>query len=662
MLLLGCGAQAPPAPQPRTSAGFLRPQPAVPFRLGLDGTTPLPDGFSSPSIDPDGVRRAFMGPCTTISLRPACHAGLLLKTELALAAPARLEVRLGGWLVDARDLPPGVSALGIPIPEELLVDREQHLDLALDGVAGAAVSRLDVVVAGAPKAASGWLTAATPLRGRLQVPPDRVLVVERPPSWGDEAVELTLDAPGRTTSRLLPATPSEWRMDLRAFAHRETSFQLRIAGGRCASDRQLELPEVRLEQRQRRAGPSVVLLSLDTLRTEELGAYGSPSMATPRLDAILRGTRLHVNAYSSSHWTLPAHASLFLSASPDVHGASESAPSRAYANLAESLWDAGYRTAAFVNDIGWLGVRFGFARGFDLYRITRDHSKGRAALLRRTLRADRRRPLFLFVHFYEAHSDFRRIPYEALPIHEELWAPDRAAFPPPDIGASQALQRSNRRRSRYTPREEQALQQMYVAGLADLDAGVGVMAASLRAERVWDDAVVVLVSDHGEEFGDHGGYVHEQVYEEVTRVLMAYRIPGTAPALVHGTCSLVDVAPTILGLAGVPVRPPSWEGVDLAHGTPDRAYSFSHLGRSVVRRDGLALHRNRKGELRTYDLALDPGERTPRPYDRRRDGGELLEELTAAQKRAATQALPTQSTEAMSSEEVERLRALGYLQ
>jgi arylsulfatase A-like enzyme len=416
----------------------------------------------------------------------------------------------------------------------------------------------------------------------------------------------------------------------------------------------------------------VVLVSIDTLRADHLGFYGYERPTSPVLDALAGESTVFEEAMSSSPWTLPAHASLLTGLYPSRHGLTshERYLSSSLATLAQLFSREGYLTAAVVNSHN-LGPDFGLDRGFQQYRYVEEIATRREPSKEITEQAVQwvgeagDRPLFLFLHYYDVHSD-----YASLPEHE-------AEFlrPYEGIADGTTAQLAAHREGTVTlsGADAASLIDRYDAGIRQMDAEIGRFLSFLRTRGLWDDCLLVLTSDHGEEFFEHGGVLHGQTqYQEVIRVPLLFKGRGIpAGARVPVPVSLVDVAPTLLARAGVAV-PRGLDGIDVAplwsdgpRAVEDR-YLFSEADHNNVEHDitravryrNFKLHFNRLSrEYRLYDLASDPGERNELSASQEKAGAALSESLDRFMASERTEA-PVRT---LSREEVDKLRSLGYL-
>lgn len=395
------------------------------------------------------------------------------------------------------------------------------------------------------------------------------------------------------------------------------------------------LPGCRLEP-----PPSLLLVTLDTVRADRLGSYGSSLDLTPRLDALASESIRFADVTSQTPLTTPSHASIFTGLLPTRHGVrnnelfrlGESTPT-----LATVLRAAGYRTAAFIGAFP-LESRHGLDRGFDLYdeeflRRSRSQERSAGAVLDAAegfLRANvaSKQPFFLWVHLFDAHT-----PYEAP-------EPFRTRYPDDAYGAE----------------------------IAYLDDALGNSLDSLRRDGLLDRLVVSVVADHGEALGEHGESTHGTlVYESTLRIPWLLRLPKGALGglVVHEPVRAIDVAPTLLGLLEAPALE-DVDGIDLSpfleSGIPGLAVYSETLYLNLLL--GWAELRSlRRGSLKViegarqeaFDLASDPEESANVFMQRRPEAEGLLRELREAGADAAP--APTLGAD----ETAERLAALGYV-
>jgi len=308
--------------------------------------------------------------------------------------------------------------------------------------------------------------------------------------------------------------------------------------------------------------PHLILISLDTLNRSALRAYDENAQELPAIDAFCSESQRFEHAYSAASWTLPAHGSLFTGLYPDRHGATDRRVtlSDEARTLAQGLAARGYETVGF-NGGGYLSEEYGMGRGFEYYdshvRDKTGPSETGAQLFERVQgylkqRGQSSRPLFLFLHSYAIHNyyDVRPEIAEDFPNTEFL---SRKEYIDCALG-----------RKDCEPQTWRQMKRLYRAELDDFDRAFARLVEALREAGVWDDAVVIFMTDHGEGFEPdryrkhHGGRLHaDQVH-----IPLLVRLPEGRGAELTGAVrapvSIVDVLPTLFDFAGA--RP--YEGID----------------------------------------------------------------------------------------------------
>lgn len=291
----------------------------------------------------------------------------------------------------------------------------------------------------------------------------------------------------------------------------------------------------------REPAPSVLLVTLDTTRADHLGAYGGPRGVTPRLDELAERAVVFTRAYAVAPMTLPAHASILTGRLPTRTGLRWNGDQKlaaAVPTLAERFRDGGYSTAAFVS-AAVLDRAFGLDRGFSAYDAEVSGAASRWKAERPATETVRRalawlaaqpadRPVFLWVHLFEPHDPYR----------------------PPEPFAGRF------------PKDP------YSAEIAAADDALGPLFATARFAP-GSRAIVSVVGDHGESLGEHGEATHGiLLYDSTLHVPWLLVAPGLAARKVELATSQVDLAPTLLGLAGVAALAATTEidGTDLTAG------------------------------------------------------------------------------------------------
>jgi arylsulfatase A-like enzyme len=442
--------------------------------------------------------------------------------------------------------------------------------------------------------------------------------------------------------------------------------------------------------------PNIVLISIDTLRADHVDPTLTPNVARLGAEGVV-----FRHAITSAPWTLPAVASLHTALSPRRHGAGaitnrrdplgRAALSPDAWTLANALEAQGYRTEAIVTN-PYLALHYGLGRGFDRYEnltiesefflaarettpvrllawlaprlIVGDRAERVSARAVRAVAAgEPDRPFFLWLHYVDPHPPYEN---DATAEHKSfrgdslfgarLLSDATLASPDPARLRSGEL--------RPGPAEKAAIRALYAAEVARVDAAIGTVLETLDRRGLRERTLVVAVADHGEEFWDHGGVEHgHSVYDEVVRVPLIARWPGHLPAgtVVDALVRMVDVAPTVLDLLGLP-PPPGADGssvLPLVTGVePDARVATTENMLFAEERLGVRT-RTRKyvswenGKEEVYDLVRDPAERVDLAgvARERRRGRRLIAHV------------PPSSTEASAppATHAAALHALGYV-
>ena len=382
------------------------------------------------------------------------------------------------------------------------------------------------------------------------------------------------------------------------------------------------------------APPPIILISVDTLRADRVSAYGSKTSRTPNIDALAADGVLFENAYTHSPQTLPSHASILSGRLPFEHGVRDNIGFSIKGDermLSHMLHDRGYATGGFVSSYV-LRRQIGMGGGFDVYddqmppassdtplgSLQRPGMQTAGAALNWLGSLQERTP-FLFFHIYEPHTP-------------------------------------------YTP--------AYDADVEQADTIVGHLLSQLRARELYDEAVIVLLSDHGEGLGDHGEEEHGIfLYRETTRVPLVIKLPGRANAgrRVAAPVQHIDLVPTLLALAGTAADGfrgrslmPAIDGSGALPAASIYSESLSpryHYGWSelyALTDDRYRLIRAPRDEL--FDLSQDAGEKSSiadaRPQVRTAMRGALDALIAKAGVTAPS---------VVSSADRQRLAALGYV-
>ncbi len=318
---------------------------------------------------------------------------------------------------------------------------------------------------------------------------------------------------------------------------------------------------------------NVLLISIDTLRADHLSCYGYSRATSPQIDTLAKEGVLFLGAHSQAPWTLPSHATMLTSLYPSTHGArfsSQHAPildklDSSYVTLAEMLQASGYKTAGFTSSF-WLSKQWGISQGFDDFQM---NPNSNASFLVDAgvhwMASHQSHPFFLFLHFFDVHN------YES---PSEFF--DRYA----NAGYDGSLKDSQMLTSRnaYTRLSNADLAYMkarYDGAITYVDQQLGRLLEWLRSSGLYDKTLIIITSDHGEEFWEHGGTGHGfTLYEEAISVPLILKPAEnrTPQQTIREPVGLIDIPPTILSYLKLPV-PPFLEGISFKPLTEGRPVS-----------------------------------------------------------------------------------------
>jgi arylsulfatase A-like enzyme len=406
------------------------------------------------------------------------------------------------------------------------------------------------------------------------------------------------------------------------------------------------------------ARPSIVLVSLDTLRADHMGLYGYARDTTPALDRLGRESQVFERALSPAAWTLIAHMTMLTGLYPNQHGvvAGEWALSQRTPLLAERLRAAGYQTIGLYFE-GWIHARHGFDRGFDVFRAHRDLRAAETHLAEELAKVDPARPVFLFLHLFDIHcGPLTKAPgpvYDCPPPYDRMFLPD----------APERIPRIEEGRIWKVPglldaRALEGLVALYDGGIRYVDDRLGQWIEGWKSTGFLANALLVVTADHGEALGQRDGRIddHGGGYQEGLHVPLIVRWPDGrhAGGRVRSPVHLVDVMPTVLELAGL-ARDPALPGVSLAAPPAERElYAYSPPSYEILWQwPQKYIHLESAQRLVAVDLDRDPTEVI---------GGPLTAEDFEARRAAFLRALvPGAEPEPVAPAELETLRKLEDL-
>jgi arylsulfatase A-like enzyme len=324
--------------------------------------------------------------------------------------------------------------------------------------------------------------------------------------------------------------------------------------------------------------PSVILISLDTLRARHMSVYGYEQPTTPELEKFAAESVTYDRAISSSCWTLISHISMLTGFYPEQHGVVEKRQglSPDVPMIAERLYDRGYQTLALFYE-GWIHERFGMNRGFEVWRSHEEATEAGEHMWEEFDRVSKNRPYFLFLHLFDIHAEKLEEAddpfYDPPPPFDTMFMPDARE-------RLAGINFDDLREDRLGPLDPKILKPLtalYDGNIAWIDSLLGKWFDELRARGFMDNTLVIITADHGESLGMRGSIKgHGGMYQEALHVPMLVRYPaGTLNAPAPGThvedmVHQVDIAPTILDCLGMDPAPELPGYSLLGHRPPDR--------------------------------------------------------------------------------------------
>jgi len=440
--------------------------------------------------------------------------------------------------------------------------------------------------------------------------------------------------------------------------------------------------------------PNIIVILVDTLRADYLAPYGFQGNISPSISALASESIVFSHCVSQAPWTKPAVASLFTSMHPLTHRVTDhngvywrtvagnlktrSLPEQAE-TLAESLQTAGYETAAWVGN-GWITQPLGFAQGFEKFnapageeRISEAEQIWNPAWAWLKNRRDDR-PFFLYLHFMDTHG----------PWHwdEREWTMVRQS---PSLGVDRLLSSSEILGLGYLksliqdPADEQHLvtwRAIYGSGVRVFDQRLGVFLDKLKAGGFLENTVLVFTADHGEELLEHGWWGHGySLHSDQLRVPLIVRMPDGrgGGGRVDRIVSLIDVMPTLLTAARARPRPEGMQGQDLwrllrgKDNQPLSKYAFAGAVKTNSKTVSIEDDQYKliwdypDGPVHLFDVRADFLEQHDEVYDKPAVATSMKNQLREEMEWLEAAGTLLETEEALSEEEIERLRSLGYI-
>ncbi len=442
----------------------------------------------------------------------------------------------------------------------------------------------------------------------------------------------------------------------------------------------------------------VILITIDTLRADALSSYGGKETSTPNIDSLATDGTLFKNAFSAAPWTLPSFSSMMTGLSPTVHKtyAADSVLPDKFRTLAEYLRDSGYYTQA-IGDNFYLQPEFNMDQGFlqyDFYpkREAIVNSFG-MTVIKKTfpdklkiyastgeltdmaidwIGKNQDSDFFLWVHYYDPH-----LPYT--PPREYI---SKNAVPDESIGyelSSAATIRSGH----FAPNASQRkwIKELYNGEVRYVDANIGRLLDAFKEQSLYKSSLIILTSDHGEEFWDHDGFEHgHTLYNELIHVPLIVKLPGAHTGkIVEQEVTTQSLMPTVLEIVRIPNESEPATAESLVPLLTDNPGAFVE---EPLISTGLLYYENREGVIfksskyieslvtgraELYDLKTDPGEQNPLALLQNKPTTDQAKNLLNNHNQESemlSRELGVSSTEkvALDKEKIEKLKALNYIQ
>jgi len=426
-------------------------------------------------------------------------------------------------------------------------------------------------------------------------------------------------------------------------------------------------------QKDTHPGPAkqVIIFDIDTLRADHLGCYGYDRPTSPHIDRLASEGVLFEWAFAQGPNTPPSQTSILTSLYPSRHGRLSALDVLAeeVTTLAEVMVGGGFVTAAFV-DGGNMAAASGLDQGFQTYRA--QPAGGFDVIGPRVIRwlqRHARQDFFLLIHTYDVHSPYDPPePYGTMFVGDAR--PSTQGFEPTTDMLADVMVRARRgERDILSRKDIEYTIARYDGGVRFVDDWIGRFLAELDRLDIFDGATIVFLSDHGEEFQEHGSVLHEKLYTTVARIPLIIRSPGGRKALrVSQIVESIDVMPTILEMVGLDLPSTPIQGESLvplmsgdAEG-PFVAFSESRFfgGRDAIAIGDAHLLRSRKtGLFELYRFTSDPMEQLDVHSENHDETLRLLQRLDSYR---GSDQRPAAQDKILDPETINELKALGYLQ
>lgn len=415
-------------------------------------------------------------------------------------------------------------------------------------------------------------------------------------------------------------------------------------------------------------GPNVVLISIDTLRADRLGSYGHSRDTSPNIDRLAEEGILFENAYSQAPWTLPAMATIHSSLYPSEHGATrfDLRMNNNLITLSEYMRNSFYTTIGIISN-SFVSSMYGFGQGFEefdeeiIMGAEGTSSEGLTDKARRYITEHKDDKFFLWVHYFDPHYTY---------IHHEQYnyGKNYAGDLPHDL----SIKFLARNIANLSNQDIEYVKDIYDEEISYTDYYVGTIIETIEELELKEDTVIIITSDHGEEFMERGTIGHgKRVYQELIRVPLIIYIPNEHKRRVGNNVETRSIYKTILDISGIDHE--NIGGVNLLsigkennkgyiYSEGSYAWGKNNLRLAMIKDEYKLIKNMDDGTFELYNLESDPDEKSDlmdspeQDISNKRD--ELLSKLSSHQKERLAELQQVDLNE----DDIKRLKALGYIQ
>jgi arylsulfatase A-like enzyme len=444
--------------------------------------------------------------------------------------------------------------------------------------------------------------------------------------------------------------------------------------------------------------PNIILISIDDLRADHLGCYGYSRDTSPNIDSFARNNIIFTKCSVHQAWTLTSHISMLTSLYPITHGVDmRHSLDSAIVTLAEILKNENYITMGFASGGAWTDAKYGFSRGFKIYYSGKpeESAEDKSTLIREHLETHKGEKLFLFLHYFDVHSGFNKFPYDAPPPFNNLFSQEYHGDFQGGVSttfASEYLKYVNKHHLALEKKDLDYIISLYDNGIAYMDKCIGDLFEMLKSMDLFDNSLIIITADHGEEFQEHGYMLHSNPYdyEEIMHVPLVVKLPNAGDDFksrkrgnaIDGLVESIDIMPTILDL--LEIKGPKMQGkslMDLMGGNEkgkEYVFGFGSNGSVFIRSERWKMLNDsglKEGRFKLFDLNSDPMEGVnliskgleiekilKEKLKERMELSQKLRKELLSEKSVPPDIKGNHKDVSLTEEEKEKLRTLGYLQ